>query len=365
MRKRKMALADSDERYLKEISYYFMEKLPQFELLIFTRRETLYQYLESDKADILVVDEAFAEEQLIKLTPSTTRIVLSMGISPIDGFEMVRKYQRMDTLSEAVLLKYAEESNTLDTVKGNSATKITAFYSPAGGTGKTTLALAMATAGAQAGMSILYLNLEEIDSVKDIFGKTPGNLSDIFLVLKTRGVNVAVKMKGCVGKAPSAGFYYISGVDSISEYEEINKEDMKHLIIAVRELADYDLVIVDLGSGFTDKTKAILNEVETILFPAVLDEGSLSKLGRFVSESKLHDIYEPLLKKMKLIYNKVEAHSGEITALPDSISSRIPCCASIAKSSVLAKKRNILQAGDMIFEVMKPIFQTVMEERAK
>ncbi len=43
MRKRKMALADSDERYLKEISYYFMEKLPQFELLIFTRRETLYQ----------------------------------------------------------------------------------------------------------------------------------------------------------------------------------------------------------------------------------------------------------------------------------------------------------------------------------
>ena len=97
MRKRKMALADSDERYLKEISYYFMEKLPQFELLIFTRRETLYQYLESDKADILVVDEAFAEEQLIKLTPSTTRIVLSMGISPIDGFEMVRKYQRMDT----------------------------------------------------------------------------------------------------------------------------------------------------------------------------------------------------------------------------------------------------------------------------
>ena len=139
-----MALADSDERYLKEISYYFMEKLPQFELLIFTRRETLYQYLESDKADILVVDEAFAEEQLIKLTPSTTRIVLSMGISPIDGFEMVRKYQRMDTLSEAVLLKYAEESNTLDTVKGNSTTKITAFYSPAGGTGKTTLEIGRA-----------------------------------------------------------------------------------------------------------------------------------------------------------------------------------------------------------------------------
>jgi len=107
-----------------------------------------------------------------------------MGISPIDGFEMVRKYQRMDTLSEAVLLKYAEESNTLDTVKGNSTTKITAFYSPAGGTGKTTLALAMATAGAQAGMSILYLNLEECSGFSEILDGSHWNLTDLIYYLR-------------------------------------------------------------------------------------------------------------------------------------------------------------------------------------
>ncbi|MCI8512323.1 MAG: hypothetical protein HFE83_10080 [Lachnospiraceae bacterium] len=38
-----------------------------------------------------------------------------------------------------------------------------AFYSPAGGAGKTTLSLAMASAAAKAGMRTLYLNLEEID----------------------------------------------------------------------------------------------------------------------------------------------------------------------------------------------------------
>ena len=34
MSKKKLLLADTDEGFLRELSYYFMERVPQFELVI-------------------------------------------------------------------------------------------------------------------------------------------------------------------------------------------------------------------------------------------------------------------------------------------------------------------------------------------
>lgn len=361
MKKRSMILADSDERYLKEISYFFMENVPQFELIIFTQKEKMFQYLEqSGGVDVLAVDESFANPELKERFSDMTRIVLSAGMNPLEGFHVVKKYQRMEELSKAILLIYAEEHDTPETIRGTSETKIAAFYSPAGGTGKTTLALSMAAAGARMGLRVLYLNLEEIDSVKDILGKTPGSLSEVFLALKTKGMNAGIKLKGCVGCERSAGFYYVSGVESVSEYEEMDGSDMGNLLKKVRELADYELVIVDLSSGFTDKTREILKEADRILVPMTMEEGSLSKMNRFLEESRLHDKYEPLFQKVQVVLNKMGASGSGLEALPDEVRNRLVCCASIMQSPVLAKRGEILRAGDRLVPVMSPLFQAVM-----
>ena len=78
-------------------------------------------------------------------------------------------------------------------------------------------------------------------------------------------MNAGIKLKGSAGIESSAGFYYVSGVESISEYEEINDKDLQKLLWAIAELAIYDLVIVDQASGFTEKTKVILKEADIIL----------------------------------------------------------------------------------------------------
>ena len=51
-----------------------------------------------------------------------------------------------------------------------------------------------------------------------------------FLRLKTKGMNVGIKLETCVEKEGNSGFFYLSGVESISEYEEITKEDIQKLI---------------------------------------------------------------------------------------------------------------------------------------
>lgn len=364
MIKKKLILADCDEPYLKELSFYFMEHISQFEVIIFTKLEKIYQYLEQNgTADVLAVDESFAQARLKQLTPNMTRIMLSTGMPPVDGFEPVKKYQRIETLSKTILQKYAEDQNALEAVKGSSDTRVTAFYSPSGGTGKTTLALALAVMGGLMGVRTLFLNLEEIDSVKDLLGKTEGSLSDLFLALKTKGMNVGIKLKGCAGTEPTSGFHYISGVESISEFEEIDEKDMGEFLKMIRELADYDLVIIDLSSGFTGRTRGILKEADTILVPFVVDDGNISKMARLLDESRLHDLYDPLFQKMRLIVNKTGAYGSGIEGVPDSIRCQIPCCASVQLSPELIKTSSILSAGNRIAQVANPIFQTVMENR--
>ncbi len=358
--KKKMILADCDERYMKELAYFFMERVPQLELVTFTKKEKMYQYLEQGNAvDILVVDEMLAGERLKGLTPDVTRIAMSVSMSGIDGFEVIKKYQKMENLSDAILLKYAEEKGTLETVKGDNDTKIAAFFNPAGGTGKTALALALATAGARAGMRVLYLNLEEIDSTDDVLGKTEGTLSDVFLALKTKGMNAGIKLKASAGMEETAGFYYVSGVESISEYEEITGKDLQKLLRATAELAIYDLVIVDQASGFTERTKVILKEADTILVPVILEEDNMAKWQRLLGESRLHDSYEGLFQKMKMILNKAGAAGWGNEPFFNELCSRMPCCASIPLTAVLAKRSSILHAGDATWQFMRPILQVV------
>lgn len=363
MKKKKMILADPDERYLRELSHYFMEHVPQLELVTFTKREKLYKYLDQgNTADILLADEMLAETRLKELASGMTRIAMSVGMSLADGFEVVKKYQRMDSLADAVLMKYAENSGSLETVRGDSDTRIAAFYSPAGGTGKTTLALALVAAGARAGLRTFYLNLEEIDSVKDILGNTPGSLSDVFLALKTKGMNVGIKLKASVAAEPVAGFHFLSGVESISEYDEINGKDVGRLLEAVREIADYDLVVVDQTSAFTERTREVLRQADQILVPMVQSEGNASKLLRFLEESRLHDAYDPLFSKMYLIENQTGA-GGNGGQLINAVRSQLPCCGAVMESFLLGSRQNILRSGGELLQTLGPILQMLTGNR--
>lgn len=360
MIKKKMVLADVDEQYLKELRYEFMEKAPQLDLITFTKKEKIYEYFEQGSvADILVIDEGFAEEILKMPSLPVTKIALSSSMDTVEGFHVLKKYQRMESLLNGILLKYAQDSGTLEVVRGDSDTKIATFYSPAGGTGKTTLALAMAIAGAKSGMRILYLNLEEIDSVKDVLDRSPGCLTDVFLALKTKGLQAGITLKEGIGTEPEAGFYFISGVESISEYDEIDSDDIKKLLEIIRELSDYELVVIDQSSAFTEKARMILEDADVIFTPVTADEGSMSKLRRFTGESDMHGKYDSLLGKINLIMNK----TGEVGVggweLSDITGKRFPRLASIRALPVFSSWRVMMREGDMLLPWMTPLLQTV------
>ena len=98
-----------------------------------------------------------ADQEMAACPNVPVKIALSSGLGGAEGFESVKKYQKTENLLNEILLKYAELTGSAEAIKGSSHTRTAAFYSPAGGTGKSVLALGMAAAGARTGCKTLYL----------------------------------------------------------------------------------------------------------------------------------------------------------------------------------------------------------------
>lgn len=360
MVKKIMILADHDKLYLKQLSNYFMEKAPQLELNVFTDENRLLEYLLNHPLiDMIVVGDEWASLPEIIQIQNAVKIVLSATMSTVDGFEVIKKYQKTEALLNEILLKYAENTDSVEVITGKSHTRTAAFYSPAGGTGKTVLALGMASACARAGLRTLYLNLETIDSVKEVLAQTPGSLSDVFLAIKTKGMNVGIKLASCIGQEPAAGFYYLTGVDSISEYEEITGTDLAGLLEAVKSLAEYDVLILDMDSCFYEKTRIILEHADIIFVPTLSDEGSVSKLRRFLDEISLHDIYNSLFEIMRLVVNCAEQSEIGQELHKSGLLNRMQCSAVIANTPLFKKREVVLRSGDVLLQMMDPMIKNL------
>lgn len=360
MKKKTMVLADSDEIYLERLSNYFMEKSPQLELNIFTDSNLLKHYLETEKADILAVDEKMADEDIAASNHVPVKIALSSGQDHVDGFEVVKKYQKTENLLTDILLKYAEITGSAETIKGSSNTRTAAFYSPAGGTGKSVLALGMAVVGAKSGYRTLYLNLEEVDSVKSVLKRTPGSLSDLFLALKTKGMNVGIKLASSIGQEPSSGFFYVSGVDSISEYGEVDGADLSRLVQTVKNQADYDMVVLDLSSDFSERTLKILELSDVIFAPVTPEEGAVSKMNRLLDEAAFHDMYHGLFQKMYLIENRIVPPHWDAELKESGLLNRIDCAGIFGEIPAFHKKAGILTSADTFIASYQPLLGRLM-----
>ena len=364
MVKKKLILADQDELYLTNLSNYFMEKNPQLEQNLFTKKDKLAAYLESgETADILAVDEKFADEKLLALASGMTKIVLSSTMEPVDGYELVKKYQKSESLLNEILLKYAESTGKTDVIRGKSHTRVAAFYGPAGGSGKTALSLALASACAAAGLRVFYLNLEEIDSVKDVLAASNGTLSDVFLTLKTKGMNVGVKLAASAAQEPNGGFYYLSGVESVSEYEEITGEEIGRLMEGICSLSEYDVILADLSSGFSEKTIRILNHADVIFVPVLSQENATAKTRRFLDEAAIHENYNDLFQKMSFVVNQAPVSGIGTELLESGLLNRIPCSCAIAASPVFRKYRDIIRSGSMLRQTMDPMIRVLTGEQ--
>lgn len=196
MAKINIVIADSDELYLNHLTNYLIEHMNTFEVYSFTTKESLIKYVgdKSNKIDII----AFTEDLMdgtISVASAPVKILLSDGSFTELEFESVNKFQKAEKFINDILMIYAEKTGRVEAVStGDKETKIVGFFSPVGGCGKTTLALATAYALASQGKRVFYLNAEKLNSTHNVLNEgNNGSLSDLYLTVKTKGANIGLR----------------------------------------------------------------------------------------------------------------------------------------------------------------------------
>lgn len=362
MEKMDIVIADSDEQYLEHLARYFMEKAEQCEIYTFSSKTSLEKYMSAHKhIDILLLDYELMGIDLSQADISVKMILLA-GEAALDGYVSIKKYQKTEDILKEVFLKYADQTGDLNAIKGNRKTKIIAFYSPIGGSGKTTLALNTAAACAKAGLHTFYLNMERIDSSSSILPPTAGNYSDLFLALKSKGADVGVKIMTCRGKEAHTEFDYISSPDSISEYGEVSLPEWEKLLDMFLNLEEYDVLLMDFSSEFHPDKAELLKKSDVIFVPVLSDEFSINRMRIFLHEDELHQEYHSIIKKMKLIVNKADASGIDPAIRNSGILQNCPLAAVITTSPVFMAQKNLLRSAEYVKSVFAPIVDCIKGE---
>jgi len=293
-----LVLIDKDELYLEVVADYIVKNSKLFNVVGFTGVKYFKDYISKAKADIVL----FGSTDEVLENTSEEILYLKWGAD-------IQKYQKIDDMLEQIMLKYAEKTGDIRGININDErSKVISIYSPIGGSGKTTLALAAASMAQSKGIDTLYLNFERFSSISYFFDiSEQNNLSEIFLSVKERNPNLLVNILKNKMVERKSKIMYFSPPESQSEFDELTGEDIKYFLDEIKKLEEFKFIIVDLDTSLNNNTVEILNNSDKILIPIFNDNMSAIKLKQFYKELDIHYKDTSIRDKIIPVINKSDS----------------------------------------------------------
>jgi hypothetical protein len=327
-------IADADASYLNRLSQFLIDRYGNhYQVRSFTDKTLFKEYMEANanRIDVLLVTPEVYFEGLDDLGCKLV-CILSDGKSSksYPHCEILDKFQLAETLSANVLRLYAEKNNVYIAPKGRKATQIIGVYSPLSGSGKTSVALGLAILGSMSGKEIFYLNIEE-NATTGMFFDTMGDadLSKVLFYLKAKIKNASVKIDHVKKTDAQTGIHYFSPPKSNLELEEVTFLEYLTLLRELKNMAYYDTILVDMGSGFDSKIAGVLNEADDIVLTLVKDVSTNAKMSAMTKDFEI--LYEReqihLYSKLHLVQNKClegDSMEGQILLRDNPVSVVLP-----------------------------------------
>jgi len=225
-----------------------------------------------------------------------------------EGIGRINKYQRISTIVAAILERYAKVSagkNDPDLRKAN----ITAVWSPVGGAGKTSVAVAYAMSRAGDEKEVFYLNLEDFTSVPCYFNKVGKSISTVFEMLENQDGNVKMLIQGV--SCSDKGIMYLCGPDNYEDMCILSAENIHALVTTCAGLTDE--LVIDLSSACDARARKVFELADNILLVAAHTAQSETKTAQFLSQN---NVFESIKEKITMVANKgVSVNEPEIDSI--------------------------------------------------
>ena len=201
MNAKTLVIYDEEKQYANLLMDFFTSKrdIP-FQTITFTDKSKLFQFLYSQKVEILLISSTAMEEEIEECDIKEI-ILLSDGSIPTDfsSYPSIYKFKSAENIVREVLEKFIEIENDKETFvvsKGNA--KVVGVYSPVGRSGKTTFAIALAQILSE-GHKTLFISFEEFAVFQNEMETTsPGNLADLMYYYKQNPETVSIKLQAIV-----------------------------------------------------------------------------------------------------------------------------------------------------------------------
>lgn len=298
MMKIQLLIAIGESDYAEHLSRVLTEKSADiFEISSCSKPELLEEVLGKRSYDVALLDAEMVEAA--NLAAIQLPLLIWDGSSSIgecgQKLSRIRKYQRISTISSDVALQYAEKCGTRKDFSTGRA-RITAVWSPSGGVGKTTVALAFAARKAANEKQVVYLNLEPFSASPVYFKNQGKSISTVFEKLDT---DVALLFQGVRQEDPNSGILYYGRPQNYDDINILTEADIVNLLEG--STANADELVVDLGSVYNNRVRKVLSMADSVLLVSDGSVVSKEKCSQFRTQ---HDMYTNIADKLVMVANR-------------------------------------------------------------
>ncbi len=333
----KVAIADRDEVYLERLG----EGLQKNSDVICTRyseQEAFLHALKNRKFDVVLFDPSMLEGlegRTVDFSGVTVPVVLYAEGTDLSGLpgnvEKIAKYQRISGIYRDMVDLFASKRSGGMTSRQSSM--VIAVFSPAGGTGKSTISFKLAGQLAAAGRRSLYVNLEDVPGT-DAFAAagSTGGMDEFFSFVMDGEGDVGLKLEACAAEL-SPGLSFLPPFSSLMDANGTSADALTDMLDKAAQTARFSCVIVDLSAGLSEKNRAILNRADHIVLVEKPDPCTQAKMGRFLGQYNLMEDYGP---KLARVQNFDIGREQLWSSCPYPVIGRIPFAGTMGEENMLA-----------------------------
>lgn len=278
MEKSKIMIVDTDFDYIIPLQAKFVEEFfDNIDLEIITDINYFnHKFLNQQKLNILIISERLYTESLLNHEINQIFIMSEQHESTSDtqrlNVSSIYKYTSVKDIFTEIVGK-TQNIIIHSKTKNQNNPKIIAFYSGAGGVGKTTLSLMLSNClSKQWYKKVLYINAGYIQNFQRLL-KNQGSIIDMQVYSKLANPHAQIysEIKHVIREE---GFYYLPPFRgplmslglSYSIYGDIAK--------SAKSTNQFDFIVLDLDSCFNEENAILMNMADYVVIVTTQDEAS-------------------------------------------------------------------------------------------
>ena len=269
-------LADGDERYLMALVRKFIDGFEnEGDIEIITDPAYLDEYFESPRTlDIVVIQEDMYKEEFNRHNIGNLFFLTEDEPDEDLSGSRIYKYTNTDTIYKQVVNNLT--TATMANIKKQGDTRIIYVYSPAGGSGKTTVAAGISSVLARSNQRTLFLSMDELQAFGWLMAEPKVMPAEVEKQLMFQSGFVYNLIKPYLVKQD---FYMMTPFSRMLSSLNIREENFVRLLETIVAVREFDYIVVDGAAGFSETVSRIMSMSQHILILAQQDEASRYKVS--------------------------------------------------------------------------------------